>query len=96
MVLVARHRDHDSSLCLFSRLLRVSQTHSLQYALVLAAHGLCDDPPPSRINVLSRLKLVEAYKEAWHTFSWSQHIMLDPPPLHEAPYVSGRALVSPI
>ena len=73
----------------------VSQTPSLQYALALAAHGLCDGPP-SRVAALSRLALVEAYEEAWRTFSWSEHLTLELPPPHEAPYVSGGALVLPI
>ena len=97
-VLIARHRNHDSTQCLFPHPLQVSQTvtHSLQYVLAVAACGLCDDPLPSHITVLSQLELIEAYKEAWHTFSWSEHLMLDLPPLHEAPYVSGGALVLPI
>jgi len=73
----------------------VSQTPSLQYALALAARGLCDGPP-SHVTVLSRLELVEAYEEAWRTFSWSEHLTLELPPPHEAPYVSGGALVLPI
>jgi len=71
-----------------------SQTHSSQYAFVLTARGLCDDPPPSHFSVLSRLELVEAYEEAWRTFSWSEHLTLDLPPPHEAPYVSGGPRVA--
>ena len=39
---------------------------------------------------------MEAYEEAWRTFSWSEHLTLELPPPHEAPYVSGGALVLPI
>jgi len=46
--------------------------------------------------VLSRLALVKAYEEAGRTFSWSEHLTLELPPPHEAPYVSGGALVLPI
>jgi len=67
----------------------------LQYALALAEHGLCDGPP-SPVTVVNRLKLVEAYEEAWRTFSWSEHLTLDLPPPYYAPYVSGGTLVLPI
>jgi len=67
----------------------------LQYALALAEHGLCDGPP-SPVTVVNRLELVEAYEEAWRTFSWSEHLTLDLPPPHYAPYISGGALVLPI
>jgi len=46
--------------------------------------------------MLSRLKLVEAYKEAWRMFSWSRHLTLELCPLHEALYISRGALVLPI
>ena len=67
----------------------------MQYALALAEHGLCDGPP-SPVTVVSRLKLVEAYEEAWRTFSWSEHLTLDLPNPLRAPYVSGGTLVLPI
>jgi hypothetical protein len=67
----------------------------LQYALTLAEHGLCDGPP-SPVTVVNRLELVEAYEEAWRTFSWSEHLTLDIPPPHYTPYISGGALVLPI
>jgi hypothetical protein len=51
----------------------------LQYALALADHGICDGPP-SPVTVVNRLELVEAYEEAWRTFSWSEHLTLDIPP----------------
>ena len=73
----------------------VSQTPSLLYALALAARELCDGPP-SPVTVVSRLELVEAYEEAWRTFSWSKHLTLELPPPHEAPYVSGGTLVLPV
>jgi len=41
----------------------VTRTPSLQYALALAEHGLCNGPP-SPVTVVNRLKLVEAYEEA--------------------------------
>jgi hypothetical protein len=63
--------------------------------LALAARGLCDGPPSS-VTVADRLELVEAYEEAWRTFSWSKHLTLDLPFPHEAPYVSGGTLVLPI
>jgi len=71
-----------------------SKTHSSQYAFVLTARGLCDYLPPSHVSVLSRLKLVEAYKEGWRTFLWSEHLALDLPPPHYAPYVSGGPCVA--
>jgi len=67
----------------------------LQYSLALAEHGLCDGPP-SPVTIVNRLELVEAYEEAWRTFSWSKHLTLDLPPPHQAPYVSGGTLVLPI
>jgi hypothetical protein len=73
----------------------VTRTSSLQYALALAEHGLCDGPP-SPVTVVNRLELVETYEEAWRTFSWSEHLTLDLPPPHQAPYVSGGTLVQPI
>ena len=73
----------------------VRQTPCLQYTLALAAHGLCDGPP-SPVTVADRLELVEAYEEAWRTFSWSKHLTLDLPFPHEAPYVSGGTLVLPV
>jgi len=39
---------------------------------------------------------VKAYNEAWRTFSWSEHLILELPYPHEAPYVSGDTLVLPI
>jgi hypothetical protein len=45
---------------------------------------------------VNRLKLVEAYEEAWRTLSWSEHLTLDIPPPYYAPYVSGGTLVLPI
>ena len=73
----------------------VSQTPALKYVLALASRGLCDGPP-SPTTPASRLELVKAYDEAWRTFSWSEHLMLDLPYPHEAPYVSGDTLVLPI
>jgi len=61
---------------------------------MLTACGLCDYPPLSHVSVLSRFKLVEAYKEGWRTFSWSEHLTLDLPPLHYAPYISGGPRVA--
>jgi len=60
-----------------------------------AARKLCDGRP-SHVTVLSRLELVEAFEEVWRMFSWSEHLTLELPPLHEAPCVSGGALVLPI
>jgi hypothetical protein len=73
----------------------VTRTPSLQYSLALTEHGLCDGPP-SPVTIVNRLELVDAYEEAWRTFSWSKHLTLDLPPPHEAPYVSGGTLVLPI
>jgi len=73
----------------------VSQTPDLKYVLVLAAHGLCDGPP-SPITPASRLERVKAYDEAWRTFSWSEHLILELPYPHQAPYVSGDTLVLPV
>ena len=56
---------------------------------------LCDGWP-SNATVLSRLELVEVLEEVWRMFSWSEHLTLELPPLHEAPCVSGGALVLPI
>jgi hypothetical protein len=39
---------------------------------------------------------VKAYDEAWRTFSWSEHLILELPYPHEAPYVSGNTLVLPV
>ncbi|KAF8467487.1 hypothetical protein DFH94DRAFT_296796 [Russula ochroleuca] len=69
----------------------VSKTPALKYVLALAARGLCDGPP-STVTAACRLELVKDYDEAWSTFSWSQHLVLDLPSL-EAPYVSGNTLV---
>jgi hypothetical protein len=63
--------------------------------LALAARGLCDGPPSS-VSAASRLERVEAYDEAWRTFSWKEHIVLELPYPHQAPYVSGDTLVLPI
>ena len=60
--------------------------------LALAARGLCDGPP-SAVTAASRLKLVESYDEAWRALSWSEHLTLDLPHPHLAPYVSGGSLV---
>lgn len=38
---------------------------------------------------------MEAYAEAWRTFSWSKHLTLDLPP-HKGQYISGGTLVLPI
>jgi hypothetical protein len=46
--------------------------------------------------VASRLERVKAYDEAWRTFSWSEHLILELPYPHEAPYVSGDTLVLPV
>jgi hypothetical protein len=73
----------------------VSRTPPLRYALALAERGLCDGPP-SPVTVVNRLELVEAYEEAWRTFSWSKHLTLELPFPHEAPYVTGGTLVQPI
>jgi hypothetical protein len=63
--------------------------------LALAARGLCDGPP-SPVTAASRLELLEAYDEAWRTFSWRDHLMLELPFPHQAPYVSGDTLVLPV
>jgi hypothetical protein len=80
-------------LCQTCKTLRdlVSKTPALKYVLALAARGLCDGPP-STVTAACRLELVKDYDEAWSTFSWSQHLVLDLPSL-EAPYVSGNTLV---
>jgi hypothetical protein len=39
---------------------------------------------------------VEAYDEAWRTFCWSEHLTLELPYPHQAPYVSGDTLVLPV
>ncbi len=62
---------------------------------MLAARGLCDGPP-SPVTPVRRLELVKAYDEAWRTFSWNEHLILELPYPHEAPYVSGNTLVLPI
>ena len=62
--------------------------------LALAARGLCDGPP-SPVTAASRLELVEAYDEAWRTFSWRDYLMIELPFPHQAPYVSGDTLVLP-
>jgi hypothetical protein len=63
--------------------------------LALAARGLCDGPP-SAVSSASRLEHVEAYDEAWHTFSWRDYIVLELPYPYEAPYVSGDTLLLPV
>lgn len=63
--------------------------------LALAARGLCDGPPSS-VTAASRLELLETYDEAWRTFSWRDHLILELPFPHIAPYVSGDTLVLPI
>ena len=63
--------------------------------LALAARGLCDGPP-GPVTAASRLELVEAYDEAWRTFSWRDYLMIELPFPHQAPYVSGDTLVLPI
>jgi hypothetical protein len=73
----------------------VSQTPALEYVLALAARGLCDGPP-SPTTPASRLERVKAYDQAWHTFSWSEHLILELPYPHQAPYVSGDTLVLPV
>jgi hypothetical protein len=45
---------------------------------------------------VGRLELVNAYDEAWRTFSWSEHLTLELPYPHEAPHVSGGTLVLPV
>jgi len=84
-------------LCQTCKALRdvVTQTPALKYVLALAARGLCDGPP-SPITPASRLELVKAYDEAWRTFSWTEHLILDLPDPHQAPYVSGDTLVLPV
>lgn len=39
---------------------------------------------------------MKAYDEAWRTFSWSEHLVLELPYPHQAPYVSGDTLVLPV
>lgn len=39
---------------------------------------------------------MKAHDEAWRTFSWSEHLILELPYPHEAPYVSGDTLVLPV
>jgi hypothetical protein len=39
---------------------------------------------------------VEAYEEAWRTFSWSEHLTLEFSVPSEAPYVSGGTVILPI
>ncbi|KAF8502819.1 hypothetical protein F5888DRAFT_1120008 [Russula emetica] len=90
------HHLSASSLCTCKALRDlVSQTPDLKYVLALAAHGLCDGPP-SPITPASRLERVKAYDEAWRTFSWSEHLILELPYPHQAPYVSGDTLVLPV
>ena len=62
--------------------------------LALAARGLCDEPP-SPIAAKSRLELLKAHEEAWHTFSWTEHLTLDIHYSHSHPYVSAGTLVLP-
>jgi len=64
--------------------------------LATCARTCCAHADYVAITVLSRLELIEAYEEVWCTFPWSEHLMLDLPPPHEAPYLSGGALVLPI
>lgn len=73
----------------------VTRTPALEYILALAMRGLCDGPPSS-ITPASRLERVKAYDEAWRTFSWSEHLVLELPYPHQAPYVFGNTLVLPI
>jgi len=73
----------------------VTRTPAVEYVLALAARGFCDGPP-SPITPASRLERVKAYDEAWRTFSWSEHLMLELPYPHQAPYVSGDTLVLPV
>lgn len=63
--------------------------------LALAARGLCDGPP-SAVSSAGRLELVEAYDEAWRTFSWRDYIVLELPYPYQAPYVSGDTLLLPV
>jgi hypothetical protein len=39
---------------------------------------------------------VKAYDEVWRTFSWKEHLLLELPYPHQAPYVSGDTLVLPV
>jgi hypothetical protein len=73
----------------------VANDIGLQYALALAARGLCDGPP-SAVTVTSRFQLLKAHEEAWRTFSWSKHLALDLPYSPIAPCVSGGTLVLPV
>ncbi len=39
---------------------------------------------------------MKTYDEAWRTFSWGEHLILELPYPHQAPYVSGDTLVLPV
>jgi hypothetical protein len=45
---------------------------------------------------MSRFESLRAHEEAWHTFSWSEHLALDIPYPHTAPCVSGGTVVVPV